>query len=335
MKNTKTSKLKIFLIFIISLILLIAAFVLSLFFGTEKLFINDIFTSGTISNVILYKIRLPRSLLVLISGILLSGAGSIFQMFFRNPLAEPGIMGISSGATLGAVAASALGLNSSIAFLSPINLWAFIGAIISGLIVTLLASGKSKKESTTMLLLCGTALGTLYASISSIILLTNQNNLHSLYAWTLGSFNGKGWKELFFILIPAFLSIISMIFVLPALDLLTGGEQSAASLGLNIKRTRIIVLTSGALASSCAVCAGGTISFIGLIAPHIVRKIFGAKSKTLFPFSMIFGATLLLLADTLARTIISPAELPAGIITAILGVPFFISLCLKSNIASH
>jgi len=273
---------------------------------------------------------LPRSLLVLLTGVLLGGSGAVFQLFFRNPLAEPGIMGISSGATLGAVLADTLGIGAlSFNFvISPLNIFAFCGAILAGVIVTILASGKSREISSVMILLCGTALGTLYSAISSLLLLVSDKEMRSIYSWILGSFNGRGWNEFWFILIPAVISIIMMIAMANPLDLLTGGEKSAASLGLNVGRLRILVLVCGALAISAAVCAGGTISFIGLIAPHIVRKICGSKGKVIIPVSMIFGAILLLLADTIARVVILPGELPAGIITSILGVPFFLSMIL-------
>lgn len=329
MKYLSSSKTKIFFSYLISCIFLAGIFALSLLTGAEKINLQNLFNNDSISFLILFKLRLPRSLLVFISGFLMAGAGAVFQLFFRNSLAEPGIMGISAGATLGAVSATALGFSSAVAFISPVNIWAFAGALISGFVVTLLATGKSSKESSIMLLLCGTALGTLYSAISSIILLTKSNEIRSIYAWTLGSFNGRGWNELLFILIPSVLSIVIMFVISPMLDLLTGGEDSAESLGLNLRLLRILVLICGAFACSSAVCAGGTINFIGLIAPHIVRKIIGPKAKNLIPFSMIFGGILLLLADTLARTLIAPAELPTGILTAILGVPFFISLCLR------
>jgi iron complex transport system permease protein len=179
-----------------------------------------------------------------------------------------------------------------------------------------------------MLLLCGTALGTLYSSLSSMLLLTCNKELHSIYTWILGSFNGRGWNELIFIALPALVSIVLMFCIMGPLDLLTGGEKSAAALGVEVDRLRVLVLLCGSLSVSCAVCAGGTIGFVGLIAPHIVRKFLGPKARTLVPFSMIFGAALLLLSDTFARVVIAPGELPAGIITSILGVPFFLALCL-------
>ena len=327
---------------LIFFIVLLASLLASLIFGAEKLPLQVIMGQGSkFQNIILWKIRLPRCLLVLVTGLLLGASGAVFQLFFRNPLAEPGIMGISSGATLGAVIATVIlagktlppALEPFFKFISPINLCAFLGALASGFFVTVLAFSRAGKASSIMLLLCGTALGTLYSSISSAILLTSNKELHSIYTWILGSFNGRGWKELIFIAIPSALSIIIAFAVSRPLDLLTCGEKTAASLGVQVDRLRIFVLICGALAVSSAVCAGGTIGFVGLIAPHIVRKITGPKSRTLIPYSMMFGAALLLISDTIARTAIAPGELPAGIITSILGVPFFISLCLtrKNN----
>ena len=309
---------------IISLVILIISFLLSLILGAEKISFSSL--TGNLSSfekIILFKLRLPRSCLVLLTGILLGGSGAVFQVFFRNPLAEPGIMGISSGATLGAVIASLL--------LFPVNFFAFAGALGAGILVTLLAFKCRNTSSSIMLLLCGTALGTLYSSLSSILLLIGNKELHSVFNWILGSFNGRTWKEFYFILPFSIISICMMFAIAPSLDLLSGGETSASALGVEVNRLRILVLASGALAVSSAVCAGGTIGFVGLIAPHIVRKIIGPNARKLIPLSMIFGAILLLLSDLLARIIIAPSELPAGIITSILGVPFFLALCINKS----
>ena len=321
---------------IFSPILLIISVILALLLGAEKVSLAAVFGQGDkFENIILWQLRLPRVLLVFITGLLLGGSGAVFQLFFRNPLAEPGIMGISSGATLGAVIASIVpgvmaltGRGGVGALISPVNLCAFVGALGAGVLVTSLAFSRSGKASSVMLLLCGTALGTLYSSLSSMLLLTCNKELHSIYTWILGSFNGRGWNELIFIALPALVSLVLMFCIMGPLDLLTGGEKSAAALGVEVDRLRVLVLLCGSLAVSCAVCAGGTIGFVGLIAPHIVRKFLGPKARTLVPFSMIFGAALLLLSDTFARVVIAPGELPAGIITSILGVPFFLALCL-------
>ena len=352
-------------VLIILIVLLALSLVLSLAFGAEPLSLGLFFGGGDrFERIIFYDLRLPRSLLVLVTGILLGGSGAVFQLFFRNPLAEPGIMGISAGATLGAVSAGVLGLGAGLGagagvgtvgagavsaagvaaggvaagglasllrFISPINLFAFLGALGAGALVTFLAfsrAGRSTSGGSIMLLICGTALGTLYSSISSMMLLTTNREFHSLYTWILGSFNGRGWNELLFILPAAVISLVIMFIISKPLDLLAGGETAAASLGVEVNRLRLLVLVSGALAVSASVCAGGTIGFVGLIAPHIARKLVSPRARILIPFSMIFGSILLLLSDTLARIIIVPSELPTGIITSILGVPFFLSLCL-------
>ena len=355
MKLQKTERNKFLITLMVSLIILFVFFILTLSLGSEKInLINALWgqtskiTEGTdpspnFDRIILLNLRLPRALLAILAGGLLAGSGAVFQLFFRNELAEPGIIGISSGATLGAVSASVLGLGVNLAsikpffsilkFISPINLFAFIGALLAGVIIIVLAFNKesSSKNSTVMILLCGTALGTLYSALSSLILITSSKELGSIYSWILGSFNGHGWKELLFILIPSIISIIIMFSIQNQLDLLACGEISAKSLGVSVNKLRILVLISAAFAVSAAICAGGTISFVGLIAPHIVRKLTGSKAKTLLPLSMIFGSLLLLLADTIAKTVISPSELPAGIITSILGVPFFLSLFLNTS----
>jgi iron complex transport system permease protein len=152
-----------------------------------------------------------------------------------------------------------------------------------------------------------------------------------MYMWMLGSFSGRGWDELLFILVPSLVSIVLMFFAGRQLDLLSGGEMTALSLGVEIDRLRFLVIIAGSLASSAAVCAGGTIGFVGLIVPHVLRRIFGAKGRTLIPLSMVGGAALMLATDTMARVVARPAEIPVGTIMALLGAPFFISLVFSKR----
>ena len=156
--------------------------------------------------------------------------------------------------------------------------------------------------------------------------MTKSHELNGIYSWILGSFNGRGWTEIKFIILPSLVSAVILMFSANKLDLLAGGEITAKSLGLNAEKLRTLVLTAAGLGVSAAVCAGGTINFVGLIAPHIVRRFFGTRGKSLISLSAVFGAILVLLSDTFARTIISPAELPTGVITSLLGAPFFFSL---------
>ena len=317
---------------------------LSLCLGSKNIPLAELFSAfknpESTTGTILFSLRIPRTLLALFSGCLLAASGACFQMFFRNSLAEPGIIGISSAATLGAIFSTLfvkssfpLALAIILKIISPMNLFAFFGALISGFLISFIGS-RSKSHSNMTILLCGTALGTFYASVSSIILLTQSQYLHGIYTWILGSFNGRGWNELIFILLPGSLSLLMMFLSSNKLDLMNSGEESASYLGVNIRQLRAIVLISASLAVSASVCAGGTINFVGLIAPHLVRKIYGTvktSARKLIFLSGIFGSILVLLSDTLARLVIRPSELPSGLITSLLGAPFFISLLFKKK----
>lgn len=316
---------------IIPLIILSGFAVLALCAGTK--FISPlILFNGAASSVdftILVNIRLPRILISILCGALLGGTGAVFQGFFRNPLADAGIMGISSGATFGAVL-SGLVPFSGIAVLSGQSVLAFAGAVVSALCV-FLVSKIFRESSSVTLLLSGTAIGTFFSAVASIIILTHQKDLHSFFAWTAGSFNAKGWNEFSVFLIPSVIALAMLELSARHLDVLVCGEQSAKAYGLNYGFVRNWILIWGSLAASCAVCEGGIISFAGLIAPHIVRKIYGPLHKTLIFQSMVYGALLLLLADTIARTVIAPSEIPIGIITSLIGVPFFLFSLVKMN----
>ena len=278
---------------------------------------------------IITRIRLPRILISIMCGALLGGTGAVFQGFFRNPLADPGIMGVCSGATFGAVLSGLIPF-AAIPFLSPATLFSFAGALLSAFCVFLFSKFFRGNSSVT-LLLSGTAIGTFFSAIASIILLTHESDLHSFYVWTTGSFNAKGWKEFSVFIIPSVISLVLLEFSSRHLDVLVCGEDSARTFGLNYKFLRNYTLISGSLAASCAVCSGGIISFVGLIAPHIARKIYGPMHRTLIFQSMIYGGLLMLTADTLARTVVAPSELPVGIITSLVGVPCFMVVLIKMS----
>lgn len=333
MKN----KLAIFCKFLPFILLIFVSFA-SLTLGAKHISFSAICTGKLlpIERTILFNIRIPRTLLCAWCGALLGATGAVFQGFFRNALADSSIMGVSSGASFGAVLQSTFGFCSSFSIASgianvplvaPISLFAFLGALLSTFVIFLFDK-LFKSSSTVALLLFGTAVGTFFSALTSIILLTRQKDMHSFYAWTLGSFSGKGFGEFFAFFLPSILAFVLLFLCAKPLDVLGSGEECALALGVNCKKLRIQVLVAGSLASACAVCAGGVISFVGLIAPHIVRKIFGARHRILIAQSMIFGALLLVASDTLARTVIAPSELPVGVIMSLLGVPFFIfALC--------
>ena len=329
--KSKNAKINLVLLKTVPIFALVIIAIFALCLGTKFISPFSVFTKNCSKTdfLVITKIRLPRILLSVICGALLGGTGAVFQGFFRNPLADPGIMGVCSGATFGAVLSGLLPV-TAITFLSPVTFFAFAGALLSAFCVFLF-SKFFKGNSSVTLLLSGTAVGTFFSAIASIILLTHETDLHSFYVWTTGSFNAKGWKEFFTFLIPSLISLFLLEFSARHLDVLVCGEDSAQTFGLNYKFLRNYILIIGSLAASCAVCSGGIISFVGLIAPHIVRKIYGPLHKVLIFESMIFGALLLLIADTIARTVVAPSELPVGIITSLVGVPCFIAVLVKMS----
>jgi len=326
MKSGSKSRFAIFVT--IELILLSVCFVFSLCVGSQNLFSMD---SSALAKSILLKIRLPRSILVLLSGMLLAGSGCIFQGFFRNPLAESGVLGVTAGATLGVVISFLLPPILTFRFFQPMTIFAFFGAVISGLLVFAFTQKNRNFSSSASMILTGTALGTFFSAMTSLILIAKQSRLQTVYAWILGSFSGRGWNEVCFISIPALISFVLFGICSRFLDVLSTGELSSQSLGLNYNFARILVLLSGSLSTACSVCSGGTIGFIGLICPHIMRNLYGAKSKPLLILSTLLGGILLLLSDTIARVIIAPSELPVGVITSIIGVPVFIWILIGSH----
>jgi len=332
--NKKKRAAKTLFGFIILAFILVLCVFAALFLGAEKISPKSVFGNSdlidTFDQIIVFDLRLPRILLCVLCGALLGGSGAVFQGFFRNPLADSGILGISSGATLGAILSIFLPAASvlSFKFLSPISVFAFIGGIASGVLIFIF-SLSAKGNSSVTLLLTGTAIGTFLSAISSFLLLWRQKDLHLIYSWTMGSFNAKGWDEFYVYVIPSVLALILLNLCSKSLDILGSGEKTAVSLGLNLRFTKIFVLVAGSLATSCAVCEGGIISFVGLISPHCMRSIFGSEHKTLVPFSMLFGSILMLFSDTFARTVLAPVEIPVGIITSIVGVPFFIIVLKK------
>lgn len=323
-------KLRKFTVVLPLLIIVLLAF-FAVTVGTKFISPLSIF-SNTLSDIdrtIVTRLRVPRILISILCGALLGGTGAVFQGFFRNSLADSGIMGISSGATFGAVLSGLIPVSAGFV-ISRVSVFAFVGALLSALCVYLVSKIFRERSSVT-LLLSGTAIGTFFSALASIIILTHERDLHSFYAWTCGSFNAKGWNELAVFVIPSVIALVMLMLSSKHLDVLVCGEQSAKAFGLNYNFVRNWILIAGSLASACAVCEGGIISFVGLIAPHIVRKIYGPKHKILIFESMVYGGALMLVSDTIARTVISPAEIPVGIITSLIGVPFFFFALVKMN----
>lgn len=289
--------------------------------------------------VVILALRLPRTLLGILVGAALAAAGATLQGLFRNPLADPGLIGVSAGAALAAVAVIVLGgMGLAILpnWLSPFTLpmAAFAGSLITTAVVYRLATEAGRTIVTTMLL-AGIAINALVgAGIGLFIFLADDQQLRTLTFWNLGSLSGATWPMLG---AAALLIILPLLFIprlARGLNAFVLGESEAGHLGFNTDRIKRQVVFYVALAVGAAVAVTGVIGFIGLVVPHLVRLTIGPDHRYLLPGSMLLGASLLLAADLLARTVVAPAELPIGIITALIGGPFFLWLLLQRRRAS-
>jgi iron complex transport system permease protein len=274
---------------------------------------------------IIESLRLPRLLLAGLVGGSLAVVGAVFQALFRNPLADPGLTGVSSGGSLGAVLAIATGLQA-------VSLWtrpalAFVFAALTALLVYSLAISRGRVQLGALLLAGVAASSFTGACISAVLTFTRNNDLlREIIFWLLGGFVNRGWEHLG-ILTPLALTGIFICFIyLKDLNLMLAGEDEASSLGVNVPQTRLILLIVTAFITAGCVSVSGTISFVGLIVPHIARLLIGPNHRALLAVSLLGGAVFLMLADTLARLLLQPQELPVGVITAFLGAPFFLSL---------
>jgi len=282
-------------------------------------------TGEPVQQVILWDLRLPRTLLAAAVGAGLAIAGTAFQAIFRNALADPYVIGASSGAALGATLALTLGWSTGFAGLGPLPPAAFLGAL-AAVSVALLLAETGGGSSVTSLLLAGTALGAMLAAAVSFLLLWRDQPWFQVFNWLLGSFSGRGWAHVA-VAWPYFaVSFVVLWFTARPLDALTSGEETARSLGLPVRAVRLLVIGAATLAAGVAVAMSGIIGFVGLIAPHIARLLFGAGHRRLLPASALLGAILLVWADIGARSVLAPVEVPVGIVTAGIGGPFFLFL---------
>jgi len=285
----------------------------------------DIDSITSSQHSIIWSVRLPRVLLGVIVGAGLSISGASFQGLLKNPMADPYILGISSGAALGAAIAIIMKLEAAFMGFSGISIMAFIGALIAVTLVYKIGRIRSHVPVTT-LLLAGVAVGQFLTAITSLLMVIYNRDMTKIIYWTLGSLAGKGWNPITTMSIPLIAAMGILLFFSRDINIMLTGEESAKSLGVNVERIKVYVLLLGTFITSMAVSVSGIIGFIGLIIPHIVRLIVGPDHRILLPASAIVGSIFMVFTDTIARTVISPMEIPVGIITAIFGGPFFIYL---------
>ncbi|GHU30773.1 ABC transporter permease [Spirochaetia bacterium] len=278
-------------------------------------------SGDAIISMLLLEIRLPRVLLAAVIGAALSLSGAAFQSFFHNALADPYIIGSSSGAALGAGIAMSMGL-------VPVGLYAYIGSLGAVILAFGLARPISRGASSTTLLLAGTSISYLCSALLSFVLIIKDKNLNRVYYWLLGSLGGITWREYAAVpVIAAGCFIICM--CARHLDLLLQGEEVAESLGVPVQKIRLAVIIGASLTVAASVSCAGIIGFVGLAAPHAARAFTGPVHRRLLPVAALTGAVFLLSADIIARVIAPPLEIPVGIITALGGAPFFLYLLAR------
>lgn len=332
----RKNKKILFTYLIVILIFLIFPF-FSLFIGSSYIspakIIGFLFKQNEISNstkIILLEIRLPRIILSLIVGSGLAVAGAVFQGLIRNPMVDPYIIGISAGAGTGVMLALFLGLEIIFFNLSSLPVFAFLGALLTVFLVYQLAKVGNKLPVLTFLL-AGVAVSFILNALMSFLMVLRTENLQQLIYWLMGSLAGGNWNDIQMILPYFFLALIVIFYYLKDLNILLLGEESAGHLGLEVERIKIILLTAASLLTAAVVSVSGSIGFIGLVIPHIARMIIGPDHRKLIPLAAVLGGVFLLAADTIARTLMAPLELPVGIITALAGGPYFIYLLRKKT----
>ncbi|UYN88664.1 MAG: iron ABC transporter permease [Anaerolineales bacterium] len=323
--------------FITTAILLVGAFLLSIALGSVFIPPERIFKAllgleplqGTL-NTILFEIRLPHAVLITLTGAALAASGTAYQGLFRNPLADPYLIGIASGAGLGAVTMMARDWPKDLLGFYSVPAAAFAGALLTVAIVYWIAR-LGKTVPVTTLILAGVAVSTFATSLSSFLMLQSESELRRAIAWLLGGAALSGWQPVIAMLPYVVIGITALLFSGHQLNVLQTGEEQAQQLGLPVERIKLVLIIAASLAAAAAVAFSGMIGFIGLVIPHSLRLIWGGDHRRLLPLSLLGGAAALLVADVVARTILPPQVVPVGIITALVGVPFFLWLLRRAK----
>ncbi|WKD61276.1 Hemin transport system permease protein HmuU [Corynebacterium ciconiae DSM 44920] len=282
--------------------------------------------------IIFTQLRLPRVVLGVIVGAALAIAGAAFQAVLRNPLADPYLLGVSSGAGLAVTACIALGVGSGvIASQAMIAGAGFIGGIAAVAATLIVSRSVGRGHDPLVVVLAGVAVGALCNAVQTFLQQAHDTTLRRVYSWMLGHLATSSWLDIAIIAVPIMSCIAVLIALSRYLDALLLGDVESAALGLNPERVRLLVIAVATLCTSCAVAASGLIGFVGLVVPHVVRLIAGTTHQRLLPLTVLYGAAFVVCADTLGRSVLSPAEVPIGVVTAFVGAPFFLVLLRRSR----
>jgi iron complex transport system permease protein len=275
--------------------------------------------------LIVWQLRLPRVVLGLLVGATLALAGGSYQGVFRNPLADPYLLGAAAGAGLGATIAIGFGLTAD-GPLSPVPLAAFAGALLAVALTYAIGATGERSRSTASLILAGVAITTLLTAVQTYVQQRQNDTIRQVYSWILGRLTTAGWTEVL-LLFPYFVLTVVVLFIYRrALDVLSVGDDEATTLGVRVDRTRLVIVIAASLGTAAAVAVSGLIAFVGIIVPHTVRLLGATSYRVILPVSMLLGGAFLVVADLIARQALAPAELPIGVVTAVFGAPFFVML---------
>lgn len=289
----------------------------------------------TTERTVLWDIRLPRVTLGLLVGAMLAVSGASYQGTFRNPLADPYLLGAAAGAGLGVTLVIVRQAEGVVGTPPTTPIAAFAGALGAVLLTYLLgaagSSGTGRASTTASLILAGVAVATFLTAVQTYVQQRNQDTIREVYNWVLGRLSTAGWGEVRLVLPYVVVSTVVLLANRRSLDVLAVGEDEATSLGLDARRTRLVVVLAASLGTAAAVAVSGLIAFVGIIVPHTVRLLFGTSHRVVLPLSMLFGGAFLVLTDLVARTVASPAEIPIGVVTAFLGAPFFVLVLRSAN----
>jgi iron complex transport system permease protein len=280
---------------------------------------------------IFVKIRLARVILAVIVGAALACSGAVFQGLLRNPLADPYILGISSGAGLGAMVAVMLGIQWTLWGRSPIAVFAFVGSVSTVALVWSIGRVAGKYH-VTGLLLAGVVVNAFFSALIMFLTsIANSTQIQTTLFWLMGNMTEERWDVLWFSGGLVGTGVVGLFFLAPRLNAICLSDSDARSLGINVTVVRVCAFGIAAMITACAVSLSGLIGFVGLIIPHAIRLIWGPDHRVLIPLSALTGGMFLVLADTLSRVIVAPAQLPVGVVTALVGGPIFIGLLIRHN----
>jgi iron complex transport system permease protein len=273
---------------------------------------------------ILWSLRFPRVVLAALVGGMLATAGAAYQGVFRNPLADPYLLGAAAGAVLGATLAIVLGHGATFVGFSLVPIAAFVGAASAVAAAYVVGSSMTRDRNPTTLILAGVAIAAFLTAVQTYVQQVQSDSLRQVYSWILGRLVTAGWDGIAALVPYALVGVGVILAHRRLLDALAVGDEEVTSLGISPRRVRLLVVAAATICTAAAVSAAGAIAFVGIIVPHTVRLLFGTSYRVVLPMSLLLGATFLILADTVARTVTAPAEMPIAVITAVVGAPFFL-----------